>query len=215
MRNVLKAVVVTAIVTGITTAVLATPVPLTLVADDFSNLLSGLAVAIDSPLTTDMSLANLQSEVVSQAFTDGVGNYAYLYQVHNTGTTGNNVVELFTFSPFFEASGSTMIGYLTANAPSGFGLGDQTPYAASVDTDAGPTISFAFPAFLTGLAIDPGEYSSTLYVLATGVPGTITGNVIDGSTAYGDVIGAVPEPAALAVLLIGSLVLLKRRRGSV
>lgn len=195
----------------VATAALATPVPVTLVADDFSNLLGGSAGAIGSPMTTDMSLANLQSEVVSQAFTDGVGNYAYLYQVHNTGTTGNNVVELFTFSPFFNASASMTIGYLTDGAPSGFTLGDQTPYAVTVDADAGPTISFAFPAFFAGLAIDPGEYSSTLYVLSDGVPGTITGNVIDGSIASGDVVGAVPEPATLGLLLLGGIVLLRRK----
>ena len=196
----------------VATAALATPVPVTLVADDFSNLLDGSAAAIDSPMTTNMSLGNLQSEVISQAFTDGVGNYAYLYQIYNRGTTGNNVVELFTFSPFFDASASTTIGYLTANAPSGFTLGNQTPYAATVDAAAGPTISFAFPAWLSGLpAIDPGEYSSTLYVLSDGVPGTITGNVINGSIAYGDVIGAVPEPATLALLLIGGMGVLIRR----
>ena len=195
----------------ITSGALATPVPVTLVDDDFSNLLGGSAGAIDSPMITNMSLANLQSEVVSQAFTDGVGNYAYLYQVHNTGTTGNNVAELLTLSPFFDASASTTIGYLTANVPSGFTLGDQTPYAVTVDADAGPTISFAFPGFLPGLAIDPGEYSSTLYVLSDDVPGTITGNVINGSAASGDVIGAVPEPATLGLLLVGGIVLLRRR----
>ena len=189
-----------------------TPMPVTLVDADFSTLLGGSAGAIGSPMTTNMSLANLQSEVVSQAFTDGVGNYAYLYQVHNTGTTGNNVVELFTFSHFFDASVSTTIGYLTASAPSGFTLGDQTPYAVTVDADAGPTISFAFPGFISGLAIDPGEYSSTLYVLSDGVPGTITGNVINGSAASGDVIGAVPEPATLGLLLIGGLLGVLRRR---
>jgi hypothetical protein len=193
-------------------AAFAAPVPVTLVADNFNNLLGGSANPVGSPTITDMSVANLQAAVVSQAFTDNSDSYAYLYQVKNTGTTGNNVVQVYTCSPFFGASGSTTLGYLTANAPSGFALGSQTPYAASVDAVAGPTISFAFPGFLAGYAIDPGEWSSTLYVLSTDVPGMITGNLIDGSTGTGDVVGAVPEPATTVLLVMGGLVLLLRRR---
>ena len=70
MRHVLKVAIAAVIVTWISTAALATPVPVTLVADDFSNLLGGSAGAIGSPMTTNMSLGNLQSEVVSQAFTN-------------------------------------------------------------------------------------------------------------------------------------------------
>jgi hypothetical protein len=151
-------------------------------------------------------------EVASQAFTDGAGNYAYLYQVRNTGSTGNNVIEVFTCSPFSGAFASTTLGYLTGSHPAGFTLGDQPSAGASVDAEAGPTISFGFPAFLLGQAIDPGETSSTLYVLSDGMPGMITGNIIDGTTGSGQVVGPVPEPATICLLGLGALSLLRKRR---
>ena len=191
--------------------VLAVPVPITLVPADFDDLLGGLANPIGTPLTTDMSLGNLMGEVISQAFTDGVGNYAYLYQVRNAGTTGNNVIEVFTCSPFFDASASTTLGYLTANVPEGFAPGDQLSAGASVDPTAGPTVSFGFPAWLAQ-AIDPGEASSTLYVLSDGTPGMITGNIINGTTGSGEIVGAVPEPATIALLGLGGLSLLRKKR---
>ena len=213
MRFAVVAVVAAATVMAVNVAASASPVPVSLVSDDFSNLLGGSASPIGLPTVTDMSVGNLQAKVVSQAFTDSAGHYAYLYQVMNVGTTGNNVVEVFTCSPFFGVSGSTTLGYLTANAPSGFTLGNQTPFAASIDAAAGPTVSFAFPAFIAGYAIDPGEYSSTLYVLSNGTPGIIIGNVIDGVTGSGPVVGPVPEPATMSLLALGAcLPLLRRRR---
>lgn len=211
MEYVLKVVVAAVIIMGTGAATLATPVPVMLVGDDFNNLLGGSASAVGSPTITDMSVDNLLVDVISQAFTDGAGNYAYLYQVKNIGTLGNNVVEAFTASPFFGASAITTLGYLTANTPTGFTLGAQTAYAASIDAVAGPTISFAFPAFLSGYAIDPGEWSSTLYVLSDGAPATITGNVIDGWTTSGDVVGPVPEPATMSMLALGGLAMIRRK----
>ena len=187
MRGMQRGAVAAATVLALTVTAMASPVPVTLVSEDFDNLLGGLASAVGSPLTTDVSTGNMVAEVVSQTFTDGAGNYVYLYQVNNDGTATNSVVEVFTCSPFLGAANDVTLGYLTANAPSGFTLGDETPYAASVDAVAGPTISFAFPAFIVGEAIDPGEQSSTLYVLSTIEPGLITGNVINGETGSGDV----------------------------
>ena len=212
MKHVLKAAVVVVIVTGMSVAVLASPVSIAPVPEDFNNLLGGSASAIGLPTTTDMSISNLQAEVVSQAFTDGADNYMYLYQIRNTGTTGNSVVEVFTCNPFFDASASTTLGYLTDNAPSGFSLGTQSPAGASADTAAGPTVSFGFPAWtIPSYAIDPPEDSVTLYILSDGVPGTITGNVINGVISSGDVVGPVPEPATMGLLALGGLALLRRR----
>jgi hypothetical protein len=191
--------------------VLALPVSVTLVPEDFNNLLSDSPSAIGTPLITNMSLGNLKSEVVSQAFTDGAGNYAYLYQVKNTGTTGNSAIEIFTCSPFFGASALTTLGYLTANLPTGFTLGNQLSDGVSVDPAAGPTVSFGFPAWL-GQAIDPGEASTTFYVVSSGVPGKIVGNVIDGTIASGEVVGSVPEPATLLLFGLGGLAVVRKRR---
>lgn len=213
MKHVLKvAVVAVVIVSGMSAAALATPVPIAPVPEDFNNLLGGSASAIGSPMTTDMSIGNLHAEVISQAFTDGADNYMYLYQIRNTGTTGNSVVEVFTCSPFFGASGLTTLGYLTDNAPSGFTLGTQTPAGASVDTAAGLTVSFGFPAWtIPSYAIDSPEDSAILYIMSDDVPGMITGNVINGVICSGDVVGPVPEPATMSLLALGGLALLRRR----
>jgi len=176
--------------------------PVALTPADFDTLLGGAAVPVGAPTITDMVAGDLKGQVVSQAFTDGLGNYVYLYQLGNTGVAGNSVIEVLTLSPYGGASGLTTLGYLTANAPAGFTLGDQTPAGASVDPVAGPTVSFGFPYWLAE-AVDPGEMSKTLYILSDGPPGTITGNIINGATASGDVVGPVPEPASMILLSVG------------
>lgn len=193
--------------------VLASPMPCTLAPADFSSLLSGNATAIGSPTITDMSNGNLQARVASQAFTDGSGRYAYLYQVENFGTSTNNAAEVFALGDFAGATPSTAIGYLTAHSPEGFVLGQQAPVGAGVDASSGPTISFGFPGWQSpGYAIDPGERSSVLYVLSDQDPGQIQGSLIDHFVGTGIVVGPVPEPATMCLLLAGGLALLKARR---
>lgn len=212
---------VTVLVVGwIGAAASANPIGVDLTPMAFSDLFDGeTPIMIGDPLVTDMSAGNLMAEVVSQAFEDGLGNYAYLYQVTNTGTTGNNVIELFTCNPFFGATSSSTLGYLIDEDPPGdeFTLGVQDVIGANVDAVAGPTVSFGFPApwppyIPTSWAIDPGESSVTLYVLSTAEPGTITGNVIDGTIASGNIVGPVPEPATMSLLAIGGLAVLRRRK---
>jgi len=185
--------------------------PVALSPADFTDLFPGAELPVGALTTTDMVAGNLKGQVISQAFTDGLGNYAYLYQLNNTGLVGNSVIEVLTLSPFISASAQTTLGYLTANAPTGFTLGDQTPVGASVDPVAGPTVSFGFPNWLAE-AVDPGEMSSTLYVLSDGPPGTITGNIINGSIASGDVVGPVPEPTSIALLGLGFAALILARK---
>ncbi|MBL7221809.1 MAG: PEP-CTERM sorting domain-containing protein [Phycisphaerae bacterium] len=209
---------VTVLVVGwIGAAASADPIGVVLTPKEFSELFDGTEIPIGDALVTNMSVGNLKAEVVSQAFEDGLGNYAYLYQVINTGTAGNNVIEVFTCNPFFGATSSSTVGYLTAEAPSGFTLDGQLVIGANVDGASGPTVSFGFPApwppyIPTSWAIDPGESSVTLYVLSDAEPGTITGNVIDGTIASGDIVGPVPEPVTLAMLAMGGLAVLKGRR---
>ena len=207
--------VVAMVIGGASAISWAVPVAMSLTPADFDSLLGGSLVADGGLVTSDMSTGNLHTTVVSQAFTDGDGNYAYLYQVKNTGTTGASIIEVFTTTPYFGASGATDAGYLTANAPTGFDLGDQVPRGASIHVPSGPTISFGFPSPWdfgdTDYAIDPGEDSVTLYILSTGEPGTITGNVIDGTIGSGPVVGPIPEPCTLVLLAMGACLSLSRR----
>jgi hypothetical protein len=188
----------------------ATPIPIDMMAADFNDLLGGSARALDTPLVTPMAAGNMVSVVTSQAFTDDAGTWLYLYQVANTGGAKKNAVEMFTASPFLGLSENTVLGYLTANVPAGFVLGNQLPTGASVDPDAGPTVSFGFPSWM-GKAIAPGKSSSTLFVITNHEPGLIQGNVIDGAIATGQVVGPVPEPTSLLLLGGGAAMLLWRR----
>jgi len=121
------------------------------------------------------------------------------------------------------ANADTVVGYLTANPPADFKLGDRVPYSqATLNPKAGPTISFSFSDLLVS-SIAPKESSKTLYVLSQSPPGHIVGNVIDGYAHSGDVVGpipeaVVPEPATFSLLASGFAALLayacRRRKGA-
>jgi hypothetical protein len=199
------------LICGLATQALATPVYDPMVPADFASLLGGNAQAVGIPLVTNMSNGNMASSVTSQAFTDGNGDYAYLYQVVNTGTSTNNAIEDFAVGPFAGATANTTLGFLTANAPTGFSLGNIAPAGVSVDDQSGPTISFAYPGYL-GASLNPGKSSTTFYVLSEDGSGPIIGSVIDHYTGTGTVVGAVPEPATLTLLVLGGLAMLRRRK---
>ncbi len=162
--------------------------------------------------TATMSGTNLRAEVTHQVFQDSVtGEYAYLYQVKNTGLDQSwHIIEVLSLTAFTEADGSTTAGWLTANQPTGFVAGTPSPAGASVNTSSGPTISFGFPGWLDPIEVT--EVSKVLYVLSALGPTMITGNVINGSIADGPVVGPIPEPATLALLLAGGLCVLIRRK---
>ncbi len=167
----------------------------------YDDLFSGPEIAIGTPMVTSVTGGDIQGNVVSQAFTDGDGHYAYLYQLNNTGGEQNDVFQAFTNSPIVGANADTIVGCLTSDPPDGFTLGDQAPYGVTLNPKAGPTISFSF-SDLFYCAIDPGESSNTLYVLNNNMPGLIVGNVIDGYAHSGGVVGpVVPEPATLTTLV--------------
>lgn len=176
---------------------------LTLVDRAYDDLFSGPEIAIGTPMVTSVTGGDVQGNVVSQAFTDGFGHYAYLYQLNSTGGEQNDVFQAFTISPFVGANADTIVGCLTSIPPNpldGFTLGEQVPYGVTLNLKAGPTISFSF-SDLFDCAIDPGESSNTLYVLSNNLPGLIVGNVIDGYAHSGGVVGpVVPEPTTTFLL---------------
>lgn len=175
----------------------------------------GWTAVQSAPTITAMVNQDLRADVYSQAYRNSSGQYAYLYQVNNTGTPAEDAVELFTVSPFAGADQNTVVGYFTgATVPDGF-VGDAArmpqSQAALSGTAGSRTLSIYFTADQEAL-IEPGEHSSIMYALSNIAPGQIQGNIIDGKTASGLVFGAVPEPSCAALLLVGATALLRRRR---
>jgi hypothetical protein len=178
---------------------------MSLATSDFNDLLGGAAIAVDDPLVSDISLGNVHADLTSQAFTDGLGNYAYLYQLENTGSPANDVLEVLTISPMIGVTSDTVLGHLTANPPTGFSLGDQLPAGATLNTATGPTLSFGFPGpYFEGFpscALESGMTSNVLYVLVSAPPTLATANLVHPASA----VAPAPEPATVFLLAGGGL----------
>jgi len=195
----------------------ATPVYVGTAAADFDSLLDGSAYAVDDAMISDFSGGNLAAIVMSQAFTDGAGSYLYLYQLNNIGAANTDVITRFTASPYASADNSISLGYLTANIPTAFTAGDQSPLYGDVDALAGPTVGFNFPIgnpfySIPDSYIAPGNSSFVLYIESSLAPGIVMGNVINGGVHTGEIIGPVPEPATVCLLGLGGLLLRRRKR---
>jgi len=185
---------------------------LPLVPSDFGALGSLEDIPGWDPMATVMAAGKFRGEVTSQPFRDvGLDDYVYLYQIANTGDDLSwHMIEVLSLTPFAEADGSTVAGYLTGGEPPGFQAGTVVPIGASVNTDTGPTISFVFPGYIDPIL--PGEHGKVLYVRSDLPPDIILGNIINGDIAQGDVVGPIPEPGTLVLLVVGGLAGLVRRK---
>ena len=177
--------------------------PITLTEKTLDQLLGAGYTAASSLTVTDMSDGNLVSNVSSRAYVNN-GLYAYLYQVDNTGTTGNSSIEMFTLGQFAGSVGSGEVGYLSGTSPTGFLNGGQLsePNCFVDSMLSGLEISFYYGKD-TGTQIDVGECNRVLYIVSTYSPGMILGSVIDHDSASGPVVGAVPEPGTFVLLALG------------
>ena len=185
--------------------------PITLVGQSLTDLLGLNPIADDTVLQTVMNSGNLRSQVFSQAYHNLTGDYAYLYQVENTGVAGNSPIEMFTLWPFTGADDYSVMGHLTGTIPAGFlttGTPQEPESEAYVEAlDSGPQISFYY-GLRPKKAIAVGAHSVVMYVVSRLTPDEIQGNVIDGSVGYGPVVGpAVPEPATVALLTMGGMMI--------
>ncbi len=190
---------------------------------DFDNLLDGQGVAVNVPLTSSYDSGNgyLVFDVVSQTFTNGTGDYLYLYQINNTGGSNGQSITRFTASPYLGATSTTPMGYLNANLPGGFLTGDQSPPWGDVDADSGPTIGFNFPVGnpyygIPDSYIEPGKSSNVLFVESLGQPQLMVGSIINGQVATIPIYGPssevdIPEPSTMLLLSLGGLTLLGSR----
>ena len=205
--------VVLVMLVGALPAVPAAAATITLNAPSITDLLGASYQTAGSQLITVVDEGNLRATIYSQAFTGDAGTYAYLWQVRNTGVSGNSSVEMYTVWPFADATSESNVGYLTGTVPVGFLAGGYIPepdgYIESVGS--GAEVSFYYTK-REGRQIPTGGHSYVMYVVSDLPPSTISGNVIDGSVGSGDVVGPVPEPATLALLALGGGVMAIRRR---
>jgi len=195
----------------------ADPVPIDpMKAIDFTSLGSS------TPASTQLAVAYdyngmFTGTVTSQAFqlTDGdyAGQYVYLYQADNAGPSALEVVAI---SPFWSISldggGDEEAGYLTAGEPNGFLTDGDAPAGMSYDSAIpNPVVSANFPSYL-GQHVPAGNHTEVLYLVSPHAPTMAEVYVIDGGTAVADAIGPVPEPSAAAILFLGSVLTVLRKR---
>jgi len=184
----------------------ASPIPITLVGQDYANF--SVVGTASAPKTDSYNLGQFAGTVTSQAFNLPNSDYLYLYQVDNTGLSA---LETLVVTPFL---GLTAQGWLTANEPAGF-IDTTTGYSpafASYDSAVPqPVVSFNYPGGM-GLHVPAGAHTAVLYLVSSLSPADATGFTIDGGVAAVDIVGTVPEPATAGILAVGGILVLWRKR---
>ena len=144
---------------------------------------------IDTVMTTPANSGSLHSTIYSQAYTNGSGLYAYLYQLENTGAAGDSILEMFTLGPFTGADENVNMGYLTGTLPPGFLAPPSQPPEpdGNVNIPGGPIVSFYYTDRFD-YSIDVGEHSPVVWKLLYITPWSATRWRLGVSTRppYGD-----------------------------
>jgi len=189
----------------------------TLVGASLQDLLSTGYAPAGSFMSVSATAGKVTGVLNSQCYTNVTNNlYAYLYQVENNGVAGvNTMIEEFNASVFPGLADTAQMGWLTGTLPSAFDIttGAQMPEAEGFAETSDPSFAAFYYGKRYNKAILPGKHSIIMYVMSDRPPDTTMGYVIDGAVASGVVVGpAVPEPATMALLALGGVMVFVSRR---
>jgi len=194
-----------AVALGLLTAgqALAIPMPVPLTPEDYANL--GVVGEETALVVSNYNYNNIfTGTVTSRAYELASGDYLYLYQADNAGPS---VLEILALRPFYVINAA---GYLTANEPAGFLAGGDVPLGMTWDQVV-QNVSYNYPSWM-GAHVAPGDHTASLYIVSPHKPTIGEAYVIDSGTAVAEVVVPVPEPTALALVVLGAAAVVARRR---